>query len=173
MSRSASLHLQSLTRVRYISGQLLSADDLDTEQQYHRDRARLHHRLLHGTGVVAGLVVRTSGGQIVVAPGLALDPSGDEIVIAAEHVIALPAKSDGLKAQHVVARYAETLAVPAPPTGTNDDEPRFTRVVEGFAITLEAAAPPRGNISVTLARLTWRSGKWRVDSRFKVKKVRR
>jgi hypothetical protein len=36
---------------------LLTADDLQREQDYHRDKARLHNRFLHGWGVVAGLTV--------------------------------------------------------------------------------------------------------------------
>ena len=42
---------------RYFPGQLLTEDELEQEQQYFRDRLRLHNRLLWGWGTVCGAVV--------------------------------------------------------------------------------------------------------------------
>jgi hypothetical protein len=58
-----SLHAarSAAARVRYFR-QLLSADDLVTEQRYHRERARLHNRLCMAR-VCGGLEVRTSSGR--------------------------------------------------------------------------------------------------------------
>jgi len=44
-----------IERVHFTSGQLLSVDDLRTEQDYHRRMRWLHNRMLHGTGVVSGV----------------------------------------------------------------------------------------------------------------------
>lgn len=78
-------HIDALERVRYFSGQLLGAADFQDEQQYLRDRARLHNRMLHGWGVVSGLEVSptTSGDAhgVIISPGLALDPCGREIIV--------------------------------------------------------------------------------------------
>lgn len=46
-----------LTRPRYFNGQLLTADDLQAEQNYFREKLRRHNRCLHGWGVVRGLEV--------------------------------------------------------------------------------------------------------------------
>jgi hypothetical protein len=86
--------LPELARLRYFHGQPLGALDLRREQSYHRNRAMLHNRLLHGWGVVCGLEVRVpprkEGGdcdadptvaEVIVLPGVALDCLGNEIVL--------------------------------------------------------------------------------------------
>lgn len=45
-------------RLKYAYGQLLGASDFQTEQNYFREKQRLHNRCLHGYGVVCGLLVR-------------------------------------------------------------------------------------------------------------------
>ena len=42
-------------RLAYFHGQMLSSDDLRTEQAYFREKHKLHNRCLHGWGVVCGL----------------------------------------------------------------------------------------------------------------------
>ncbi len=54
--------LRQFERSRFFTGQVLTADDLQREQDYHRDKARLHNRFLHGWGVVAGLMVSIDQG---------------------------------------------------------------------------------------------------------------
>ena len=44
-------------RPRYFPRQLITADDLTLEQEYFRNKLRLHNRLLHGWGVVCGAQV--------------------------------------------------------------------------------------------------------------------
>lgn len=53
-----------LDRVLYATGVLLSADDFDAEQTYHRGRVARALAYLHGSGTAAGL-------RVVVAPALA------------------------------------------------------------------------------------------------------
>jgi uncharacterized repeat protein (TIGR01451 family) len=76
-----------LERVRYFSRQLITADDMLTEQQYFRQKLRRHNRFLHGWGVVCGLEVLTAASdtypwQVIVGAGYALGPYGDEIYVA-------------------------------------------------------------------------------------------
>jgi hypothetical protein len=74
----------SLERVRYFPRQLLTADDMRTEQEYFREKLRRHNRFLHGWGVVCGLeVVRdpVQAMKVKVCPGYALGPWGDEIYV--------------------------------------------------------------------------------------------
>lgn len=92
--------IPELARLRYFHGQPLSALDLRREQAYHREKARLHNRLLHGWGIVCGLEVtvaqrpehETGHGtddcetdpthaKVIVMPGVALDCRGNEIVV--------------------------------------------------------------------------------------------
>src|SRR4029079_8903991 len=75
----------SAERLRYFPRQLLTADDMRTEQHYFREKLRRHNRMLHGWGVVCGLqvVVDPTGGGLGVSicPGYALGPWGDEICV--------------------------------------------------------------------------------------------
>jgi hypothetical protein len=44
-------------RLKYFFGQMLSARDFQTEQEFFREKLKLHNRCLHGHGVVCGLRV--------------------------------------------------------------------------------------------------------------------
>jgi hypothetical protein len=73
-------------RVRYFSGQLITADDMRAEQEYFRQKLRQHNRYLHGWGVVCGCEVTPSQNkdhpwQARVSPGYLITPQGDEIRI--------------------------------------------------------------------------------------------
>src|SRR5713226_8230510 len=77
--------LHSAERPRYLYGRLLTADDLQKEQDYWRHKGQLHNRIGLGRGVVCGLAVTplstTQGNGVRVSAGLALDGWGREIVI--------------------------------------------------------------------------------------------
>jgi hypothetical protein len=51
------LEVPELRRLSYFHGQFLGAQDLRREQAYFREKLKLHHRCLHGYGVVCGLAV--------------------------------------------------------------------------------------------------------------------
>jgi hypothetical protein len=78
-----------LERPRYFPRQLITSTDLTLEATYFRDKLRRHNRLLHGWGVVCGLLVcpvRSADGTalepwtVMVEPGYALGPCGDEVL---------------------------------------------------------------------------------------------
>jgi hypothetical protein len=50
-------NIPELRRLKYFYGQLLSAEDFRTEQDFFREKLKLHNRCLHGYGVVCGLLV--------------------------------------------------------------------------------------------------------------------
>lgn len=93
----------AVERPRYFARQLITPEDMIAEQDYFRNRLRLHNRLLHGWGVVCGVlvspVVKQNGAaeiepwKIRVCPGYILGPYGDEIVIPCAHIIDLRQKS--------------------------------------------------------------------------------
>jgi len=51
------LFIRQFERPRFYDGRLLTAADLEDEQDYFREKIRLHNRLSHGWGVVTGLKV--------------------------------------------------------------------------------------------------------------------
>lgn len=75
------------TRLRYHYGQLLGAEDFETEQRYFLLRSRLRNALLHGMGAVWGLEVRAeettdpAGLRLTCEPGLAIDALGREVYV--------------------------------------------------------------------------------------------
>ncbi len=81
-------------RPRYFPRQLVTAEDMMLEQEYFRNRMRLHNRLLHGWGVVCGLQVAPvakkdgTGGlepwKVKICPGAAIGPYGDDIMAPCE-----------------------------------------------------------------------------------------
>ena len=49
--------MPELKRLRYFYGQMLGAGDFQAEQNYFREKLKLHNRCLHGYGTVCGLMV--------------------------------------------------------------------------------------------------------------------
>jgi hypothetical protein len=75
-----------LERVRYFPRQLMTAEDMCTEQAYFMERLRRHNRLLHGWGIVCGLQVLPDATadqpwRVKVCQGSAVAATGDEIDI--------------------------------------------------------------------------------------------
>jgi hypothetical protein len=78
---------ESLKRLRFFTGQVLTAESLELEQKYFREKQKRHNRTLHGFGIVSGLKVIVDAGQIIVGPGLALDCEGNELLMPASVVL--------------------------------------------------------------------------------------
>src|SRR5919197_2283138 len=169
---------QSLKRVHYFFGQMLSQDDFQAEQNYHRERLKRHNRYLHGWGVVTGLKVsaeqKGKEHAIVISPGMALDSLGNEIVIGHPYRVCLNATGSRL---YVIARYAahKTAAI----IEGNENQIQYARVEEGFAISIEAKEPGSASSSggasikstdtssgVPIARLLLRNRRLMVDRKY-------
>jgi hypothetical protein len=98
-TKSAFCDTPLVERPRYFARQLITPDVMTMEQDYFRNRMRLHNRMLHGWGVVCGALVTPvlvqdgNGGvepwKVRVCPGYVLGPEGDEIIIACEHEVDL------------------------------------------------------------------------------------
>jgi hypothetical protein len=128
--------IRSLKRIRYFTGQLLSAEDFNDEQEYVLARLRRHNRFLHGWGVVAGLMVELAEGDtLVIHPGLAIDCAGNELVLEAE--ARLPIGVD-CERQYAVLRYVEIGADEIP---NSSGQPQFSRTEEGARAELQTSNP--------------------------------
>ncbi len=129
--------IEPVRRVHFFPGQLLTADDLQAEQDYHREMRYLHNRIL-GYGVVHGLEVSVADGSVlVVAAGVAIDRRGREIVLAEEvrvDVAAVLLDPDTTMDLTVTWREEQdAVTVPAPDDATVRP---FTRWLERPAVTL-------------------------------------
>jgi hypothetical protein len=149
---------QAPTRVNYFDGQLLDADDLRDEQDYHRGRHQRLGRLAVGSGVLCGLEVTVTGdGQVVVAPGIAIDGLGREIVVPAACLLAdpfQPTDDDGQPRGEPVRDGTVTLflcyaelagdAQPVVPGAGEAGDRMPDRTVESFRIAIRDGERPPG-----------------------------
>jgi hypothetical protein len=159
-----------LTRPRYFEGKLLDAATLTAEQEYHREKRRLHNRAIFGFGVVSGLGVSVepagaSGGErVLVEPGYAIDRLGEEIRLPRGVSVATPSSGDSA---FVTVRYWER---PCAPTPTIDGTTAASKIEEACVLALKSAV---ADPAIPLARLIRIEGAWRVDPAFETPKIRR
>lgn len=155
----------TLTRSRFFTGKLLTADDLEQDQSYHRSKHRRHNRLLHGVGIVSGLAVglepRPGGDDemIVVSPGVAIDSNGEELVVCE------PAYLDPCKGSSLC--YVTVALAERPTNLTPDGE--ASRVEETAEVAVSEDLPA-GHLAI--ARLTHDGVVWRSDPSFNAPRVR-
>lgn len=148
-------------RAHYFPQQLVTAELLTCEQNYHREKRRLHNRLLHGWGIICGLEVKPPASAtdlvVTVCPGYALSPQGDEIFVPtevrfdlanwlknanADHsspcAPAAPGTVDPLKPFYLAIQYAECgshpVRVPAMGCGCDETGCEYSRTREGFEL---------------------------------------
>lgn len=157
-----------LTRPHFFSGRLLDARDLAVEQSYQREKLRRLVRTIFGWGIADGLSVgieRGPGGGVRIGPGVAIDALGELIELPCAQRLELPAS--GLRL-HVVLAYAEEPSDPVPTPSGVGTEP--TRIRETFRLGLETQPAPD---ALVLARLTRSRSRWRVDRRFRRRRLKR
>jgi hypothetical protein len=149
---------RTLTRNRFFAGRILTADDLEREQEYHRTKHRRHNRLLHGYGIVEGLEVTVessaSGGTTVtVSPGFAIDRNGEELLICERATSnPCPGKADCYVTIRLVERAADE---------TPDGE--SSRIDESAEIAVVDEVPPD---HLAIARLARTGDIWQLDVTF-------
>ena len=168
-----------LKRPRFFAGQLLSATDLEAEQEYFLQKQRRHDRGLHGYGVVSGLDVSAKDNVLIVSDGMALDASGNEVVVP--NCLQIPIKRRG-RVAYLVVRYHENETDPVPVQIDSNGGVEFSRIEEGFEIAITPTPGPNpgatktaGNQTepgVVLARLVMRRGRWQVDRKFRRPRTR-
>ncbi len=132
------------SRPRFFDGRLLTAQDLEAEQAYHRRKALFRNLHLHGAGIVSGLQLRIGHDRtsIIVAPGYAIDVHGRDICVPCDFPLPLPPQATRLS---VWIRYAEAESAPMPEltSSIGHENPLVNSCIEeGFAIDFNAL-PPR------------------------------
>jgi hypothetical protein len=158
-----------LTRPRFFYGQLLTAADLQAEQDYFRKMTRRHNCCLFGTGIVTGLRVTLDSSSstkdepvITVAPGCAIAPDGQQLSVCEALRCVLRAR--GL-AGYVVLQYFERAIDPVP---TPSGPPECSRIEEGVALAFEEKPLGQG---LAIARLKRKAGRWVLDRQFHPSKI--
>ena len=144
-------------RNRYFYGKLMTVRDFEDEQTYFNDKRRLGNRMLHGTGVVAGLGVLLVDNQTFsLEAGMALDYLGREIVVADPCVKRISAIRgfDAIKESGDVylgiAYQEENCEGTFSVAGSNESgvNQEFNRVREGYELFLTTREPSRALLGV-------------------------
>lgn len=126
-----------LERVRYFSGQVLSAEDLSAEQEYFLKKDRLHNRTLHRAGVISGLAVSRQKESVTVQPGMGLNCQGEEICVSGPVELVFPGAGE---MAYLLLSYAEKKTDPVPAPGQGENM-QFSRIEESFKLTFEPDDP--------------------------------
>ena len=156
-----------LERVKYFQRQLLTVDDMVTDQDYFRQKMRRHNRFLHGWGVVCGLLVSPApinGAplRVRISEGYALGPFGDEIYVGEPVFLDLgkcgpndktdpcnPGRVNGTGVTggiiYVAIEYAECFAQPIRTAGAgcgcDDDGCDYSRIRDSFDLGCLTSIP--------------------------------
>ena len=170
--------LRHLKRNRFFSGKLLTAEDLALEQEYFREKLKRHNRYLHGFGVVFGLEVSKRGLDVVISAGLAIDCQGNEIVVPELLELALPGSDSG-STLFLSISYIERETDPVPNPVSDCSEMENSRTEESAVAVFEKGNANQGHRhlrgrwracgeshELTIARLKFSSGQWRIDRRY-------
>lgn len=150
-----------LTRNHFFTGKLLVERDFTDEQWFFREKIRLHHQRLHGTGVVCGLEITQHPNAncqdrlVVLHPGSAIDCCGHDILVADKDVFditTVPAVNALIRAKdtktHVLQfclhwRECPTEEVPVlyDECGCDDTQCTPNRILELFALEVKVDPP--------------------------------
>jgi len=166
----------SIKRVRYFDGQMVTAQDLAAEQEYFLRKMRRHNRNLHGSGIVSGLEIAFRGELIVVSPGYALDCVGDEIFVESPVELHWPVDQESC---YLILRYVERARDRVPVPFGDQEKFENSRIEEGFELIFTTEETwkehkeegscwtPRGKRhGIPLARLVFKRDRWEVDDSF-------
>jgi len=154
-----------LIRPRYFTGELLTADDFQAEQNYVRERIRRHNRCLFGSGIVRGLSVTVDPDcaeddelTIAVSPGCAIDACGEELIVCQKLKCKCQVRVGPI---YVAICLVDIPLDPVPVVGVN---PEYSRIEESVAIRCHEHMPRAG---VAIARIERIAGKWLLDAQFR------
>jgi hypothetical protein len=150
-------------RVRYFSGQLLGAEDFETEQQYHLQAHYRHNKMLHGPGIVTGLEIEVSCANstpfVIVRPGYAIDPGGRELILGS--FVRLEIR-DKAAPNYVELEHAEKRTDWLP---TKDgSKPIASRIEDDVRVRL--AIDSEKSMSLVIGRVVHGPSGWELDRTF-------
>jgi hypothetical protein len=150
-------------RVNYFSGQVLTPEDLQAEQDYHREMRYRHNRLL-GHGVVHGLDITVGDGSTVaVSPGFAIDRCGRELVLPDQVAVDvsvdvnIDVTTDRDGSRDLIASWGQEPDAFVVASKERKDEAAFTRWLERPRLTVVPAGDSPAE-SVVLGRVLLSGG---------------
>ncbi|MGR9099216.1 MAG: hypothetical protein ACU826_01490 [Gammaproteobacteria bacterium] len=166
---------RSLTRNHYFTGKLMLERDFSDEQRYFREKIRLHHQRLHGSGVVCGLTLVAHENPacrdryLILKPGSAVDCCGHDILVPVEEVLDLYAfpeiqalMDDPDDLDHTLRFCIEYLECPTEEIpvlydecGCDDSRCAPNRILETYRVSVEVDPPVPDAVAVSAAGMEW------------------
>lgn len=139
--------LNHFEKNRYFYGKLVTARDMQAEQDYHVNRLNTLSRLVVGEGIVCGLNVARveeadDGIEITVEPGVALDCHGRPIVVEDTVTQSLNAPSGDEIYVFLTHRESSKDRVPVMESErTYDEDCTYNRILETYEVTYRENPP--------------------------------
>jgi hypothetical protein len=140
-------------RIKAADGMAVTAEVWEEAHEYHRQLARFHALLNHGTGIVTGLEVIASepaDSSVYILPGIAVDTIGQTIVVPEPRAFDM-GRSDGLL--YLIVSFGESR--PQVANGrAQEDSPLYIHQQYALEAVTQLPATPH----VELARVMRRGG---------------
>lgn len=139
--------LERLEKNQFFQGKLMTARDMQVEQEYHADRLNVLNRFATGTGILYGAEVSSveeteTDLEVTVEPGVVIDAYGRPVIIEHSTTKTLPLPSEDVIYLYLRFDETELESVPVPEVrGASTEEYMSNRVVEGFELTYRESAP--------------------------------
>ncbi|MBT0666007.1 hypothetical protein KI809_16975 [Geobacter pelophilus] len=148
-------------RMNYFKGFFTTADDWQGEQNYHREKLRLHNRGLHTPGVIRGIAsclrVRAAGGlNLEVLAGAAIDGDGNELYLPQSRLLSVTPPAGAARLVYVGLRYREAEDERVINTA-NPEYNGFKRIKEAPEVFVSESCPDNLT-AIELARIDLQPG---------------
>lgn len=159
MATEREVKAQGYKRINFFKGFLTTEHDWNDAERYHLEKRKLHNRLLHAPGVVAGhagelkVMARARGDlSIEIQPGYAIDGQGQDLVLWETQIkTVVPEEYKLPQTLYVVLRFVEELT-DFIAYKENLEYKGHRRVMEGCKVEL-SQTPPDIKQEVELARI--------------------
>jgi len=139
--------LEQFERNQFFQGKLMTARDMEAEQEYHTERLHAINRFSTGQGILYGAEISAveetdAELQVTIEPGIVLDAHGRPIVIEHSTTKTLPLPSEDTIFLYIRFDRSELESVPVPEVrGASSEEYTSNRVAEGFELTYQESEP--------------------------------
>ena len=128
--------LEQFEKNQFFQGKLMTARDMQAEQEYHAERLHMLNRFSTGRGILYGTEISSveeteTELKVTVEPGVVLDAYGRPVVIEHSTTKTLPLPSNDTIYLYIRFENSELESVPVPEVrGASSEEYMSNRVVE-------------------------------------------
>lgn len=139
--------LERFEKNQFFQGKLMTARDMQTEQEYHEERLNVLNRFATGSGILYGTEVSSVEAderelKVTIEPGVIIDKYGRMVVIEHSTTKTLPLPGEDEIYLFIRFDESEMESVPVPEVrGASDEEYMSNRIVEDFELTYQESPP--------------------------------